>query len=74
MRSFQTPEDQSREIDRSIDASTISPDDMFLVFRVYDLSTDSDDEPGVQIYVDSCKLFEEGVLHCEAVGWLVGPA
>lgn len=54
------------------DGST--PKGIFLIFRLYDLSTDRDREPGVQIYVDPFKLFEEGVLECEAEGWLVGVA
>jgi hypothetical protein len=54
-----------------------APNEIFLIFRVYSLSTDDDDDaearPGVQIYVDPGRLFEKGVLSCEVEGWLVGP-
>ena len=56
------------------DSDESVPEDLFVIFRVYKLSTDLDGEPGLQIYIDPFKLFEEGVLQCEAEGWLVRPA
>jgi hypothetical protein len=50
------------------------PEDIFLIFRVYNLSTDVDAQTNFQIYVDPCKMFEEGTLECAAEGWLVCPA
>jgi len=59
----------------SSNGSADPPDEIFLIFRVYGLATeDAEARPGVQIYVDSGRLFEEGVLSCEVEGWLVGPA
>ncbi len=58
----------------SSDPDESPPKDLFVIFRVYRLSTDPDTKPGLHIYIDPCKLFEEGVLQCEPEGWLVGPA
>lgn len=56
------------------DSDGSPPTDLFVIFRVYNLSTDPDSKPGLQIYIDPFKLFEEGVLQCEPEGWLVRPA
>ncbi|ERF72797.1 hypothetical protein EPUS_04232 [Endocarpon pusillum Z07020] len=56
------------------DSDESLPEDLFVIFRVYKLSTDPDGEPGLQIYIDPFRLIAEGVLQCEAEGWLVGPA
>jgi hypothetical protein len=63
---------KSKRLTVPSDRST--PEDIFVLFRVYCLSTDPHSQPGVQIYVDPCKFFEEGILQCEGEGWLVGPA
>jgi hypothetical protein len=59
--------------------STNSPNEILLVFRVHGLSIediieDAEFRPGVQIYVDPRRLFEEWVPSCEVDGWLVEPA